>query len=51
LSSTAQARRDTYNSTKSGKKNLLGEGELVDAITSGRVELDDIDKAKMPAIP
>jgi len=40
---------DTYNSTKSGKKNLLGEGELVDAITSGRVELDVIDKAKMPA--
>jgi len=32
-----------------GKKNLLGEGELVDAITSGRVELDDIDKAEMPA--
>jgi len=27
----------------------LGEGELVDATTSGRVELDDIDKAEMPA--
>jgi len=33
----------------SRKKNLLGEGELVDAITSGRVELDDIEKAEMPA--
>jgi len=49
LSSSALARRDTYNATKSGKKNLLGEGELIDAITSGRVELDDIEKAEMPA--
>lgn len=49
LSSSALARRDTYNLTKSGEKNLLGEGELVDAITSGRVELEEIDKADMPA--
>ena len=49
LSSSALARRDTYNATASGKKNLLGEGELVDAITSGRVELDDIEKKEMPA--
>lgn len=49
LSSTALARRDTYNLTKSGEKNLLGKGELVDAITSGRVELEEIDKADMPA--
>jgi len=43
------SRRDTYISIKSGKKNLLGEGELVDAITPGHVELDVIDKAEMPA--
>ena len=47
LSSEALARRDTYNATASGKKNLLGEGELVDAIISGRVELDDIEKEEM----
>ncbi len=49
LSSEALARRDTYNATVSGKKNLLGEGELVDAITSGRVELDAIPEEELPA--
>jgi len=49
LSSTALARRDTYNATASGKRNLLGEGELVDAITSGRVELDEIEQKNLPA--
>jgi hypothetical protein len=49
LSSTALARRDTYNATASGKRNLLGEGELVDAITSGRVALDEIDQENLPA--
>lgn len=49
LSSEALARRDTYNATASGKKNLLGEGELVDAITSGRVELDAIPEEELPA--
>jgi hypothetical protein len=49
LSSTALARRDTYNATASGKRNLLGEGELVDAITSGRVALDEINQENLPA--
>lgn len=49
LSETALARRATFNATVSGKSNFLGEGELVDAITSGRVELDDIDKDELPA--
>jgi len=49
LSSEALARRDTYNATVSGKKNLLGEGELVDAITSGRIELDEIEQENLPA--
>ena len=49
LSEAALARRATYNATKSGESNFLGEGELVDAITSGRVELDDIDKDELPA--
>jgi len=49
LSEAALARRATYNATASGESNFLGKGELVDAISSGRVELDDIDKDDMPA--
>ncbi|MEJ2610870.1 MAG: VWA domain-containing protein [Candidatus Thiodiazotropha sp.] len=45
----SRARRATFNSSKSGKSNLLGERELVDAVTSGRVELDAIDKHHLPA--
>ena len=49
LSAEALARRDTFNATASGKANLLGESELVDAITSGRVTLDDIEEENLPA--
>ena len=49
LSAEALARRDTFNATASGKANLLGDSELVDAISSGRVELDDIDEENLPA--
>ncbi len=49
LSSEALARRDTFNATVSGKANLLGESELVDAITSGRVELDSIEEDNLPS--
>jgi Mg-chelatase subunit ChlD len=49
LSSQALARRDTFNATASGKTNLLGESELVDAISSGRVELDEIEEENLPA--
>jgi Mg-chelatase subunit ChlD len=49
LSSEALARRDTFNATASGKVNLLGESELVDAVTSGRVELDEIEQENLPA--
>ena len=49
LSTAALARRAEYNSTKSGKANLLGKNELVDAITSGSVDLDDIREEEMPA--
>jgi hypothetical protein len=49
LSETALARRATFNATASGEANFLGESELVDAISSGRIELDDIDKDDMPA--
>jgi hypothetical protein len=49
LSSEALARRDTFNATASGKANLLGESELVDAISSGRVEIDEIEEENLPA--
>lgn len=49
LSTEALARRSAYNATASGKKNFLGESELVDAVTSGRVELDDIKREDLPA--
>ncbi len=49
LSTEALARRSTYNATAAGKKNLLGERELVDAVTSGRVQLDDIERDNLPA--
>jgi Mg-chelatase subunit ChlD len=48
LSTEALARRSAYNVTKSGKKNFLGDSELVDAITSGRIELDEIDDENLP---
>jgi hypothetical protein len=49
LSEAALARRSTFNATASGESNFLGENELVDAISSGRIELDDIDRDDMPA--
>ena len=49
LSQAALARRATFNATSSGESNFLGKGELVDAIASGRLELDEIDKDDMPA--
>ena len=49
LSKEAQARRAAYNITASGKKNFLGESELVDAVTSGEIELEEIDREDLPA--
>ena len=49
LSREAQARRAAFNVTASGKKNFLGESELVDAVTSGAVSLEDIDRKDLPA--
>ena len=46
---TSRARRGAFNASPAGKKNLLGENELVDAVASGRVDLDSIDKEALPA--
>ena len=42
------ARRATYNTSASGKDNFLGEGELVDAISSGNMALEEIEKNELP---
>jgi hypothetical protein len=44
----SRARRATFNVSKSGDANFLGEGELVDEVSSGRVDLSSIDREKLP---
>ncbi len=44
----SQARRASFNSSMSGKNNFLGEGELVDAISSGEKKLADINQKELP---
>ncbi|MGI9321338.1 MAG: vWA domain-containing protein [Thiogranum sp.] len=44
----SRARRAAFNASKSGETNFLGEGELVDDIASGRVELSDIETDQLP---
>lgn len=48
-SKESQARRAAFNATKSGRANLLGKQDLVEDVSSGRVDLKDIDKAELPA--
>jgi uncharacterized protein YegL len=45
----SRARRATFNATKSGATNLLGDGELVEDVTSGRVDLDSLAPEALPA--
>jgi len=45
----SRARRAAFNTSKSGEANFLGESELVDDVASGRVELDAIEPAALPA--
>lgn len=49
LSEPALARRSSFNASDSGKANFLGNNELVDAISSGKIELDDIAEEELPA--
>ncbi len=46
----ALARRGTFNAGDAGRENLLGDNELVDAIVSGDVELEEIETANLPAV-
>lgn len=45
---SSRARRATFNASKSGGANFLGEGELVDEVISGRVDLSSIDQNQLP---
>ena len=45
----SRARRATFNASKSGKANLLGEGELVADVSEGRADLSKIKKDELPA--
>jgi len=45
----SRARRGMFNIAEGGRKNLLGENELVDAVVSGDVDLDELDAAELPA--
>jgi hypothetical protein len=45
----SRARRAVFNASSSGKENFLGEGELVEDLAEGRVALDAIEPAQLPA--
>jgi Mg-chelatase subunit ChlD len=47
-STESQARRAAFNTSASGKANLLGENELVDAIASGKIKLSSLPKKSLP---
>lgn len=44
----SRARRATFNVSKSGESNFLGDGELVDDVASGRVDISSIEEAHLP---
>jgi hypothetical protein len=44
----SRARRGVFNASVGGRANLLGDNELVDAVASGTVELDDIAQEDLP---
>ncbi len=44
----SRARRAAYNASPSGELNFLGEGELVDDVASGRVDVSSIAPAELP---
>ena len=48
-SEESQARRAAFNASVSGRTNLLGKQDLVEEVSSGRVDLKDIDKTALPA--
>ncbi|MDX1555107.1 MAG: VWA domain-containing protein [Xanthomonadales bacterium] len=45
----SKARRAVFNAAEGGRKNLLGDNELVSAVTSGEISLDELDADELPA--
>jgi len=45
---SSRARRGVFNASAGGRTNLLGENELVDAVTSGEIDLNDIEEDALP---
>ena len=45
----SRARRAAFNASESGAANLIGEGDLVDDVAGGRVDLTTLDKDRLPA--
>lgn len=45
----SQARRATFNNTESGRKNALGDHDLISDLNSGKVQLDKIRRDELPA--
>lgn len=46
----SRARRGVFNATEGGRSNLIGDNELVDAVASGAVELDEIESEALPEV-
>ncbi len=44
----SRARRGVFNAAVGGRANLLGENELVDAVASGDVKLDELEADALP---
>ncbi len=47
-SAPSRARRAAFNVSKAGATNFLGENELVEGVSSGRVKLEELDQAHLP---
>ncbi len=47
-SESSRARRATFNVTPSGEANYLGDQELIDDVTSGRVEFEALPSSALP---
>jgi len=48
-SSESRAKRAAFNASAGGRDNLLGKNELVDAVSAGRVSLEEIAPEHLPA--
>jgi len=49
LSFASRARRAEFNASEGGRANLLGDNELVAAVASGAVDLDELEEDELPA--